>query len=276
MAKNLTTESRNPASEHFGTTEVDELVRIMNREDAGVASAVATQTHAMSRAIRGLTERLAGNGRWVSIGAGTSGRLGVLDAAECGPTFGVSSRVVFGILAGGDQALRHAQEGAEDDVAAASRDLQQVCLGATDCLVAISASGHTPYTLAAAKYGKSVGAFTIGISCNEISPLGAVVDVDIRPIVGPEVLTGSTRLKAGTATKLVLNTLSTGTMVMLGKTQGNLMTGLRPSNDKLRERAIGLVVSQTGLSTDEAHQLLDYHAQDVAAAVRAHREKAAS
>ena len=246
------TDPRNPFSEHLDTLSAAAIVRLMNAEDRAVPDAVLAEAPAIAAAIDLTVAQLAAGGRLFYVGAGTSGRLGVLDASECPPTFGVPSDMVIAIIAGGDSALRTAVEGAEDRAEDGARDLAAYSVGAQDVVVGIAASGRTPYVLSALAHARGVGATTIGIACAKDSPLAALVDVMIAPVVGPEVLTGSTRLKAGTATKLVLNTFSTGVMVRLGHTFGNLMVDVRATNQKLRARARAIVVELTGLSEDEA------------------------
>lgn len=252
----LQTEARNPASTRLDELTPLELVRLMNAEDAKVIPAVASQEEVIARAITVITERLRGGGRLVYVGAGTSGRLGVLDATECPPTFNATPGQVVGVIAGGPPALTRAVEGAEDHPEYAERDLKDIGLSAADVLVGIATSGRTPYVLGAIEYAKKLGAFTVGIACNADADLNGVVDLPIVPVVGPEVLSGSTRLKAGTATKLVLNMLSTGAMVRLGKTYGNLMVDLRVTNTKLKARTNRIVRQLTGLSVQEADELL--------------------
>jgi N-acetylmuramic acid 6-phosphate etherase len=252
----LTTEARNPASTNLDELTPLELVRLMTTEDGRVIGAVASQAEQIARAIGVIAERLRAGGRLVYVGAGTSGRLGVLDATECPPTFNSPPGQVVGLIAGGHAALTQAVEGAEDQPALAEQDLAALKLMAGDVLVGIATSGRTPYVLAAAAYARRIGAYTIGLSCNPDSELHAHVDLVLAPVVGPEVLSGSTRLKAGTATKLVLNMLSTGAMVCLGKTFGNLMVDLRATNSKLRSRANRIVRTLTGVTTETAEALL--------------------
>ncbi|AWM39698.1 N-acetylmuramic acid 6-phosphate etherase [Gemmata obscuriglobus] len=253
----LQTEARNPAS-----TELDEIsslqfVRLMLGEDAAVVPAVASQAEALARGVEVIAGRLRAGGRLVYIGAGTSGRLGVLDASECPPTFNVPPGLVVGLIAGGSGALTRAIEGAEDNPEFGVTDLKGIALSAADVLVGIATSGRTPYVLSAVDYARSVGAFTIGLSCNPGAEIISRVDLAITPVVGPEVLSGSTRLKAGTATKLVLNVLSTGAMVKLGKTYGNLMVDVRATNEKLRVRTNRIVREATGLDHTAADRLLE-------------------
>jgi N-acetylmuramic acid 6-phosphate etherase len=256
MLDHLTTEARNPASARLDDLSLRELVGLMNAEDARAVAAVTAVADAVAVAIERIAERLRAGGRLVYLGAGTSGRLGVLDATECPPTFNTPPELVVGLIAGGPPALTRAVEGAEDDPSLAERDLAAIQFGERDTLVGIATSGRTPYVLGAVAYAKRLGAFTVGLSCNAGSDLEKAVDLAITPVVGPEILSGSTRLKAGTATKLVLNMLSTGAMVRLGKTFGNLMVDLRASNTKLRARANRIVRTLTGLDRDAADALL--------------------
>jgi N-acetylmuramic acid 6-phosphate etherase len=252
----LTTEARNPASTNLDELTSLQLVHLMNGEDARVIPAVASQAEAIARAIDIIADRLRMGGRLVYVGAGTSGRLGVLDATECPPTFSSPPGQVVGVIAGGSKALTQAVEGAEDRPELAEQDLAALQVCSRDVVVGIATSGRTPYVLGAMVYARKQGAFTIGLSCNPESDIGSAVDLAITPVVGPEVLSGSTRLKAGTATKLVLNMLSTGAMVRLGKTHGNLMVDLRATNSKLRARANRIVRILTGVTVQEADQLL--------------------
>lgn len=235
----------------------EELVAIINAEDATVARAVASEASAIAAAIDVIAERLAAGGRLVYVGAGTSGRLGVLDASECPPTFSADPGQVVGLIAGGDHALRNPIEGAEDSPEAGREDLEAIKFTSKDVLVGIAASGTTPYVLGALRYARSLGATTIGLTCNAGTVLAAESDIPIAPVTGPEVLAGSTRMKAGTATKMVLNMLTTGTMVRLGKTYGNLMVDLKASNDKLKARSLKLLMRLTALPEPEARKQLD-------------------
>jgi N-acetylmuramic acid 6-phosphate etherase len=253
----LQTEARNPASTNLDELTPLELVRLMNAEDARVAPAVATQAEAIAHAIEVITDRLRAGGRLIYAGAGTSGRLGVLDATECPPTFNAAPGQVVGVIAGGPTALTQAVEGAEDHPEFAERDLHALGLSAQDVLVGIATSGRTPYVLGAVAHARRLGAYTIGLACNSDAELLPHVDLGITPVVGPEILSGSTRLKAGTATKLVLNMLTTGAMVRLGKTFGNLMVDLRATNNKLRARTNRIVRQLTGISGEQADVLLE-------------------
>ena len=253
----LLTEARNPASTNLDDLSPLQFVRLMNAEDGQVIPAVASQAEVIAKAIEVIADRLRAGGRLVYAGAGTSGRLGVLDATECPPTFSSPLGQVVGIIAGGPKAVTQAVEGAEDHPEFAIADLAALTFGSGDILVGIATSGRTPYVLGAVDYAKKLGAFTLGISCNPDSELGALAELAITLAVGPEVLSGSTRLKAGTATKLVLNMLTTGAMVRLGKTFGNLMIDLRATNVKLRARTNRIVRTLTGISAEAADEALE-------------------
>ena len=256
MQHELSTESANPASVDLDVLSTPELVRLINREDATVAAAVASQEHAIAEAIDRIGERMQRGGRLFYIGAGTSGRLGVLDASECPPTFNADPEQVQGLIAGGDSALRLSVEGAEDSAEAGARDLAAAGVTGGDAVLGIAASGSTPYVQGALEYARREGALCLGLSCNDNAPIAEYTDVMMAPVVGPEVLAGSTRMKAGTATKMVLNTLSTGVMVRLGKTYGNLMVDVRASNRKLENRSLRMLVHLTGLSESAARKRL--------------------
>ena len=253
----LTTEAVNPASANIDQLSPLEIVQLMNHEDAKVAEAVGREAGAIARAIERIAEQMRGGGRLIYLGAGTSGRLGVLDAAECPPTFRTPPDLVIGLIAGGRDALVRSAEGKEDHPEFGRADLGAIELSAQDAVVGIATSGRTPYVIGGLDYAQTTGAATIGISCNEDPELAAVCQILIAPVVGPEVISGSTRLKAGTATKMVLNMLSTGTMVLLGKTYGNLMVDLRATNSKLQDRAIRIVRRLTGCDDREAARLLE-------------------
>ncbi len=267
MLDHLTTEQRNPESEAIDRMSAREIVDLMNREDAQVASAVAQEADAIARAVETIVDSMRTGGRLFYVGAGTSGRLGVLDASECPPTFNTPPELVVGIIAGGPEALTRAMEGAEDHPESAPADLMQRGLARGDVVVGIATSGRTPYVLGALQHARQQGAFTIGLTCNRDSQLSALADLMITPIVGPEVISGSTRLKAGTATKMVLNMLTTGTMVRLGKTYGNLMVDLRATNAKLQERSRRMVAYLTGLTLSASDELLARCGGDVKTAV---------
>jgi N-acetylmuramic acid 6-phosphate etherase len=252
----LTTEAVNPASARIDELDAAAIVAVMNAEDALVAAAVARESAAIARAIDVIADRFRRGGRLVYIGAGTSGRLGVLDASECPPTFGTPPEMVVGLIAGGPQALTRAVEGAEDSRELAAADLAAIGLSAADVLVGIATSGRTPYVLGGLAHARAVGAFAIGFACNDNSELEPLTDLMIVPRVGPEIVTGSTRLKAGTATKMVLNMLTTGAMIRIGKTYGNLMVDLRATNTKLVARTRRIVTLLTGASEEEAERLV--------------------
>ncbi len=252
----LITESRNQATENIDQFSTVDLLRAMHDADRSVIDAVAQEIPNIARALDCIVERFLAGGHLFYLGAGTSGRLGVLDASECPPTFNINSEMVQGVIAGGDIALRHAIEGVEDDAEAAVKDLQRRVFTKSDVLVGIAASGRTPYVLGGITYANSLGAMTVGLSCVPDSRLAQASHFAITPVVGPEIITGSTRMKAGTATKLVLNMLSTGAMVRLGYVYGNLMVNLRPGNGKLHERARRIVMEVTGASKEDALALL--------------------
>lgn len=250
------TEQRNQASKNLDHMSAKEIIQLMSREDAKVPAAVAHEIPAIARAVDGIVARMRNGGRLIYVGAGTSGRLGVLDASECPPTFGVSPRLVRGLIAGGSKAITHPVEGAEDSKPSARRDLRRLRVRKNDTVVGLAASGSTPYVLAAMAYAKRHGALTVAVTANRQSPLSTAADIAITPVVGPEVLTGSTRLKAGTAQKMVLNMLSTATMVRLGHAYENLMIDLTKTNRKLRDRAKRILVEATGKSMSDAEHAL--------------------
>lgn len=253
----LTTEKRNAASANIDKVSTLEMLQIINAEDKKIASAVEKVLPQVAVAVDLIAQKISAGGRLFYIGAGTSGRLGVLDASECPPTFGVDSELVQGIIAGGNYALTHAVEGAEDDKNLAIENLREKNFSAGDILVGIAASGRTPYVLSAIEYAKKIGAKTVGVSCVESSALAEIVDIAITPITGAEIITGSTRMKAGTATKMILNMLTTGAMIRLGKVYGNLMVDVRATNDKLRDRAKRIVIAATGCDEITAAESLE-------------------
>jgi N-acetylmuramic acid 6-phosphate etherase len=246
------TEESNPRTKDIDRRSTIEIIRLIGQEDKTVAEAVAGVLDRIAQAVDLIVERLRSGGRLIYVGTGTSGRLGVLDASEIPPTFGVSADLVIGIIAGGYDALHRAVEAAEDDPEQAARDLQSHNAASSDVVVGISASGNTPYTLGAVDYAKKTGLVTIAVTCNPDSQMSAVVDVSIAPVVGPEVIAGSSRMKAGTAQKMVLNMISTATMIRLGWVYSNLMSNLRVTNDKLRRRACAILSEETGLSYEAA------------------------
>lgn len=267
MIGNLTTEQRNPASDGIDKLPTAQMLAILNAEDRKVAESVTAEIPAIARAVDAIVEAFSKGGRLFYIGAGTSGRLGVLDAAECPPTFNVPPELVQGIIAGGASALARATEATEDDPASGARDIAARSFAANDVLCGIAASGRTPYVLGAIEAAKALGAVTIGISCTAGSELAKQVAIAITPVPGPEVIAGSTRMKAGTATKLVLNMLSTGVFIRLGYVHDNLMVNVQPKNAKLRDRAIRIVSAATGRDPEAAARLLKDAGDNVRAAI---------
>lgn len=252
----METEGANPASATIDRMSSLEIVQLMNAEDTKVVQAVQRELPAIARAVEEIAARLRQGGRLIYVGAGTSGRLGILDASECPPTFSTPPEMVVGLIAGGPPAILKAVEGAEDSAQGGQDDLQQLALDTRDVVVGLAASGRTPYVLGAVAYAREIGALTIGVACNSQTPLHPAVDIMIAPVVGPEVLSGSTRLKSGTAQKMVLNMLSTGAMIRLGKTYGNLMVDVHATNYKLQRRASKIVQTLTGVDQERADELL--------------------
>ncbi|MBE7734114.1 N-acetylmuramic acid 6-phosphate etherase [Devosia faecipullorum] len=252
----LVSEARNPDTMQIDLMSSAEILAAMNAEDARVAAAVRAVLPNIAAAVDRIVEAFKGGGRLVYMGAGTSGRLGVLDASECPPTFGVPEGMVVGLIAGGDRALRHPIEGAEDSRDEGRRDLEKINLTAKDVVVGIAVSGRTPYVIGGLDYARSIGAVTAALSCNPDSAIARMADIAISPLVGPEALTGSTRLKSGTAQKLVLNMLTTASMIRIGKSYENLMVDLSVSNEKLAARATRILVEVTGRSAEEAEKFL--------------------
>lgn len=261
------TEQENPRSKNLSSQSAREIVALMNAEDATVAAAVELVLDDVARAVEETVARLRKGGRLFYAGTGTSGRLGVLDASECPPTFGVSPELVQGVIAGGYDACYRAVEASEDDEKAGGTDLQQRDLTDKDVVVGIAASGKTPYTVGAVKYARSLGAFTVGLTCVPGSPITREAELSIVPVVGPEVLTGSSRLKAGTAQKMVLNMISTATMVGLGYVSGNRMSNLQARNTKLKDRAVRIVMAESGRDQADALRALQASAWKVSEAV---------
>ncbi|MFL6210740.1 MAG: N-acetylmuramic acid 6-phosphate etherase [Pyrinomonadaceae bacterium] len=265
------TEQENPRTTEIARLPTEEIVRLMNDEDAGVAAAVRCVLPDVARAVDEIVARLRQGGRLFYVGTGTSGRLGMLDAAECPPTFGVAPELVQGIIAGGYEALYRATEASEDDKEAGARDLVARGVTAKDAVVGIAASGRTPYTIGAVEHARTLGAFTACVTCVPDAPITRVVDVAIVPVVGPEVIAGSTRLKAGTAQKLVLNMLSTATMIRRGYVTGNRMTNMLPRNEKLKARALRILRTETGLDAAAAQVALDAAGGDLRLALVMHK-----
>ena len=263
----LITEQRNPNSMHVDSLSALEIVQLMNKEDKQVPLAIEKCLPQIAQAVECIVAAFQQGGRLVYIGAGTSGRLGVLDASECPPTFGVSPEMVKGIIAGGERALRHPIEGAEDSKTHAVVDLQTIQFSSKDVLVGIAASGRTPYVIGALEYAKSLGSVTVSIASNPNSAMANIVDIAIDTIVGPEVLTGSSRLKSGTAQKLVLNMLTTASMILMGKCYQNLMVDVQASNEKLKARAIRIVMQATDCDKALAEETLKQADQNAKLAI---------
>ena len=263
----LITEQRNPNSINVDSLSALEIVQLMNEEDKQVPLAIEKCLPQIAQAVECIVAAFQQGGRLVYIGAGTSGRLGVLDASECPPTFGVSPEMVKGIIAGGERALRHPIEGAEDSKAQAVVDLQTIQFSSKDVLVGIAASGRTPYVIGALEYAKSLGSVTVSIASNPNSAMANIVDIAIDTVVGPEVLTGSSRLKSGTAQKLVLNMLTTASMILMGKCYQNLMVDVQASNEKLKARAIRIVMQATDCDKSLAEETLKVADQNAKLAI---------
>lgn len=263
----LITEQRNLNSMHVDSLSALEIVQLMNQEDKQVPLAIEKCLPQIAQAVECIVAAFQQGGRLVYIGAGTSGRLGVLDASECPPTFGVSPEMVKGIIAGGERALRHPIEGAEDSKAQAVVDLQTIHFSSKDVLVGIAASGRTPYVIGALEYAKSLGSVTVSIASNPNSAMANIVDIAINTVVGPEMLTGSSRLKSGTAQKLVLNMLTTASMILMGKCYQNLMVDVQASNEKLKARAIRIVMQATDCDKALAEETLKQADQNAKLAI---------
>ncbi|MGF1867466.1 N-acetylmuramic acid 6-phosphate etherase [Enterovibrio norvegicus] len=253
----LVTESRNAASAHIDTLSTLDMLKVINQEDQKVALAVETQLPNIVRSVDAITYAFANQGRLIYMGAGTSGRLGILDASECPPTYGTKPEMVVGLIAGGHPAILKAVENAEDNAELGQRNLEELVLTSNDIVVGIAASGRTPYVLGGMRYAKTVGATVVAIACNPQCPMVEEADIAITPIVGPEVVTGSSRMKAGTAQKLVLNMLTSGAMIRSGKVYGNLMVDVEATNAKLVQRQVNIVVEATDASPEEAEAALN-------------------
>ncbi|EGO8274441.1 N-acetylmuramic acid 6-phosphate etherase [Enterococcus faecalis] len=263
----LTTEARNEATKKIDQVSTLEMVTLINQEDQKVAQAIENVLPQIAAAIDAAAERFKKGGRLIYCGAGTSGRLGALDAIELTPTYSVSPERAFGILAGGEKAMYQAIEGAEDSKELAIEDLTQHQLTARDVVIAIAASGRTPYAVSAIEYGKKVGALTISVTCNNESPMNQLAEIGIAPIVGPEVITGSTRMKAGSAQKMVLNMFSTGIMVKVGNIYQNLMVNVQPTNEKLIQRATNIIKEAAEIDEARAKEYLEAAQLEVAPAI---------
>lgn len=263
----LLTEQRNPATLEIDSLPTLEMCRLINQQDREVAEAVGRVLPQIAAAIDAIADAIAAGGRLFYTGAGTSGRLGVLDASECPPTFNVSPGLIVGLIAGGDRALRQASEAVEDSPEAGARDLREHGFTSQDVLCGIAASGRTPYVLGAIEEANRLGAVTIGLACSPDSPLVRAARIAIEPLCGPEVITGSTRLRAGTATKLVLNMLTTGAMIRLGYVYSNLMVNVQPTNEKLVDRAQRILMAASGIPREEAARLLEESGRNVRTAL---------
>ncbi|PVE27729.1 N-acetylmuramic acid 6-phosphate etherase [Enterococcus faecalis] len=263
----LTIEARNEATKKIDQVSTLEMVTLINQEDQKVAQAIEKVLPQIAAAIDAAAERFKKGGRLIYCGAGTSGRLGALDAIELTPTYSVSPERAFGILAGGEKAMYQAIEGAEDSKELAIEDLTQHQLTARDVVIAIAASGRTPYAVSAIEYGKKVGALTISVTCNNQSPMNQLAEIGIAPIVGPEVITGSTRMKAGSAQKMVLNMFSTGIMVKVGNIYQNLMVNVQPTNEKLMQRATNIIKEAAEIEESQAKEYLEAAQLEVAPAI---------
>lgn len=267
MIKRLLTEQSYPGSENIVDLPTSDMLKTINSADAGIAAAVALEIPRIAAAVDAIAAKLRQGGHLVYIGAGTSGRLGVLDASECPPTFQVPPDLVRGIIAGGERALSRATEASEDDPEAGVQDLLASGFGPGDALVGIAASGRTPYVLGAIAAARKMGALTAGISCTPDSELSRAVEFPIEPKPGPEILTGSTRMRAGTATKMILNMISTGVMIRLGYVYGNLMVNVQPTNKKLEDRARRIIEQAAGVTEDRAAELLEASGRSVRTAI---------
>ncbi|NTI25758.1 N-acetylmuramic acid 6-phosphate etherase [Rhizobium rhizogenes] len=263
----LVSEGRNPNTMHIDLLPTFDILREINYEDQTVPTAVEKVIPAIAAAVNQIVAAFQKGGRLIYMGAGTSGRLGVLDASECPPTFSVPSDMVIGLIAGGPEALQNSIEGAEDDPEQGRQALQDIKLTSTDVVVGIAVSGRTPYVIGGLNYAKSIGAVTIALSCNPNSIIAGIADLAISPVVGPEILTGSTRLKSGTAQKLILNMLTTASMIRIGKSYQNLMVDVHASNKKLVARAIRIVMQATGCTQADARRVLDQTGNDVKLAI---------
>ena len=265
--KNLETEARNPATTHIDTMSTSDMVKTINAEDQKVALAVAGESDQIVKAIDQASTRYSAGGRLIYIGAGTSGRLGVLDAAELVPTYGIKPERAIGMIAGGKKAMFAAVEGAEDSVTMGETDLKNLKLTANDIVIGLAASGRTPYVIGGLKYAAKIQALTIAVACVPNSVIGQIAEIAINAVVGPEVITGSTRMKAGTAQKMILNMISTGVMIRQGKVYQNVMVDVQPANDKLVDRACRIISETAAIPTAKALSFLKKADNDVALAI---------
>ena len=265
------TEQENERTANIDRVSTLDALRLINREDATVAAAIERILPDIAAAVEKIAERLRGGGKLFYIGAGTSGRLGVLDASECAPTFGVAPELVQGVIAGGYEALFKATETSEDDAAAGKNDLQMRRITAQDAVVGLAASGNTPYTVGAVEFARKIGCVTVAVTCNPDSAIARAAEIPLVAIVGAEVIAGSTRMKAGTAQKMILNMISTATMIRLGHVTGNRMTGVAASNRKLAARSLRILQAETGLDEPAAQTLMNDAANDLRVAIVMHR-----
>lgn len=259
----LVTEGINENTNNIDKVSTLEMLTMINEEDKKIAFEVQKELPNIAKAVDEIAKAFEKGGRLIYIGAGTSGRLGILDASECPPTYGVSENMVHAIIAGGHEAIFRAKEGAEDSLELCEEDLKNIDFSADDILVGLAASGRTPYVIGGLKYAKELGAVTVGVTCNPNSEISKLADISIAPVVGPEVITGSTRMKSGTAQKMVLNMLTTGSMIKIGKVFNNLMVDVKASNEKLVERAKRIVSLATGVTRDKATEVLEQTSYNV-------------
>ncbi len=267
----LTTETQNEATKNIDLLSTREMVKLINDEDKKVAPAIEKELDNVAKAIDMITENFKKGGRIIYTGAGTSGRLGVMDSSELLPTYGLAPERAFGVMAGGQGAMFKAVEGAEDSKELGLKDMKEINLGPLDSVIGVAASGRTPYTIATLEYANSLGCVTVAVTCNADSEMAKVAKVSIAPVVGPEVISGSTRMKAGTSQKMVLNMISTGVMVKTGKVYGNLMVNVQPTNEKLVKRSINMIKKINEVSDEEAERLFNESGQSVAIATIMHK-----
>lgn len=263
----LNTEQQNPKTMNIDQMTTEDIITVINQEDTLVPNVIARQVPNISEVVDKIVAAFKQGGRLIYVGAGTSGRLGIIDASECPPTYGTDPGMVVGIIAGGKEAMTEAIEGVEDDKQQGQTDMEEISLTAKDVVVGIAASGRTPYTIGALEYAKSLGAVTVSVVCSKASEMEKVSDHSIAAVVGPEVITGSTRMKAGTAQKLILNMLSTASMIKMGKVYGNLMVDVQMTNEKLHSRAVNIVKMATGASDEEAKKAIEEQNYNTKAAI---------
>lgn len=267
----LTTETNNEVTKNIDLLSTEEIVKTINNEDKKVALAIEKETANIAKAIDAIVEKFKKGGRIIYTGAGSSGRLGVMDASELLPTYGLPSERAFGVMAGGEGAMFKAVEGAEDSKELGLEDMKRIGLNENDAVIGVAASGRTPYTIATLEYAKSLGCATIAVTCNAASEMAQVAEISIAPVVGPEVISGSTRMKAGTSQKMVLNMISTGVMIKTGKVYGNYMVNVQPTNIKLVKRATNMIKVINEVSDEEAERLFNESGKNVAIATIMHK-----